>query len=361
MRTNGKGTYFGDELKITLSEALEEVENKNGKMGYKNKGEDKEYYKRVFNKYGNGNIISAKYDEDDQIDFGKASEYDMDIDEKTYSRLTGKYKNNVDILAPVLADDFNKKSFSGKRNWTEEKVKNFLREGRFVIHETAYKGNKKIQLVPDYIHDRLFKHNGLRAKIRNKQVSYNTSNAYKYDVNIEKKATNFRLLGFLVLVGVVIFVFLKLKLNIFNFHMRKKEKNNIDLVENADEPFCQYDEYKITKGRTFYQIADIKYSNKHYWPIIYYENRELHDDPDVIDIGEVVKCPKDINKELNLDSLVKIYSYVFEAYNRINKHNRAVKVLASGELICPGFLEEMKSQLSDSDYLAASESVKNTR
>ena len=118
------------------------------------------------------------------------------------------------------------------------------------------------------------------------------------------------------------------------------------------------------------KISEKEFKNRHAWPIIYAENSQENPDPDLINAYASIFIPVINSLSDNEEKFKDSYLATYNAYYKIinaqpeNPKNpirkfRAVRVLVSGEIIYPGFIEEYKSRVEYQDYLDATEIFKN--
>ena len=123
-------------------------------------------------------------------------------------------------------------------------------------------------------------------------------------------------------------------------------------------------EFKVPAGSCYYKIAEKEFNNRHTWPVIYAENSAQNPDPDLIDAYSSIFIPDSSLMSSNSEKYKESYIKTYNAYYSIikaqpdNKKNpirkfRAVRVLVSGEILYPGFIEEYKSSVEYQDYLDA--------
>lgn len=117
-----------------------------------------------------------------------------------------------------------------------------------------------------------------------------------------------------------------------------------------------YRRYSVPRGSCYHRIAEEQYGNRHLWPYIYAANKERNPDPDLISASDTILLP--LSPDLTADK-ADISESVLEAYNGYllmiekypqssrNKERRrlAVRVLVSGEFLCPGFITEHQDRI----------------
>lgn len=128
--------------------------------------------------------------------------------------------------------------------------------------------------------------------------------------------------------------------------------------------------FNVPAGSCYYKISEKEFKNRHAWPIIYAENSQENPDPDLINAYASIFIPVINSLSDNEEKFKDSYLATYNAYYKIinaqpeNPKNpirkfRAVRVLVSGEIIYPGFIEEYKSRVEYQDYLDATAIFKN--
>ncbi len=128
--------------------------------------------------------------------------------------------------------------------------------------------------------------------------------------------------------------------------------------------------FNVPAGSCYYKISEKEFKNRHAWPIIYAENSQENPDPDLINAYASIFIPVINSLSDNEEKFKDSYLATYNAYYKIinaqpeNPKNpirkfRAVRVLVSGEIIYPGFIEEYKSRVDYQDYLDATAIFKN--
>ena len=117
-----------------------------------------------------------------------------------------------------------------------------------------------------------------------------------------------------------------------------------------------FESYTVPQGARYYKIAEEQLGNRHLWPLLYHANKEISVDPDFIPVSADIKIPS-VPQGAERDE--KIASAVLDAYNAYllmtekepdspkneERKNRAVRVIVSGELLCPGFIDLHQSRI----------------
>ena len=130
------------------------------------------------------------------------------------------------------------------------------------------------------------------------------------------------------------------------------ENSEIEEIEAA----ILFESYTVPQGAGYYKIAEERLGNRHLWPLLYEANKEISIDPDFIPVSAGIKIPS-VPQGAERDE--KIASAVLDAYNAYllmtekepdspkneERKNRAVRVIVSGELLCPGFIDLHQSRI----------------
>ena len=130
------------------------------------------------------------------------------------------------------------------------------------------------------------------------------------------------------------------------------ENSEIEEIEAA----ILFESYTVPQGAGYYKIAEERLGNRHLWPLLYEANKEISIDPDFIPVSADIKIPS-VPQGAERDE--KIASAVLDAYNAYllmtekepdspkneERKNRAVRVIVSGELLCPGFIDLHPSRI----------------
>lgn len=130
------------------------------------------------------------------------------------------------------------------------------------------------------------------------------------------------------------------------------ENSEIEEIEAA----ILFESYTVPQGAGYYKIAEERLGNRHLWPLLYEANKEISVDPDFIPVSADIKLPS-VPQGAERDE--KIASAVLDAYNAYllmtekepdspkneERKNRAVRVIVSGELLCPGFIDLHQSRI----------------
>ncbi len=122
--------------------------------------------------------------------------------------------------------------------------------------------------------------------------------------------------------------------------------------------------YRVPAGGCYHKIAESELGNIHLWPYVYAANCANHDDPDFIRVNDIVKLPAQPDLQRDADDVQKAYITTYNAYNEVIKKHpssaknalrqfRAVRVLVSGDILYPGFIEKHRASISSRDYQEA--------
>ena len=112
----------------------------------------------------------------------------------------------------------------------------------------------------------------------------------------------------------------------------------------------------MPNGSDYHTIAQKQYGNRHSWPVIYAENKREKPDPDLIGAYSKIKIPELLKGQAGKQ---QIEDGVMAAYNgyllmcekqpdssRNEERNRlAIRVLVSGEIMSPGFIQAHKNRI----------------
>lgn len=118
-----------------------------------------------------------------------------------------------------------------------------------------------------------------------------------------------------------------------------------------------FESYLVSSGGCYNKIAEEKYKNRHLWPVLYSANKEANPDPDYIGVSSKIKIPELPENQEQRDN--KIADSVLDAYNAYllmcekqpenakneTRKNRAIRVIVSGELVLPGFIDNYSSRI----------------
>ena len=117
-----------------------------------------------------------------------------------------------------------------------------------------------------------------------------------------------------------------------------------------------FEYYTVPNGSDYHTIAEKQYGNRHLWPVIYAENKREKPDPDLIGAYSKIKIPELLKGQAGKQ---QIEDGVMAAYNgyllmcekqpdssRNDERNRlAIRVLVSGEIMSPGFIQAHKNRI----------------
>lgn len=131
--------------------------------------------------------------------------------------------------------------------------------------------------------------------------------------------------------------------------------------EQPDTQKSVLSEYRVPAGSCYYKIAEDQFDNRHVWPIIYAENSQSNPDPDLICAYSNIFIPSKDTITSDAQNAKSAYIKTYNSYYSLiktqpqNARNpirqfRAVRVLVSGDIVFPGFIEEYKNMVSEQDY-----------
>lgn len=159
------------------------------------------------------------------------------------------------------------------------------------------------------------------------------------------------------------------KKNKTRYDVAETEKAPVDTVseEKTAEPVRddsvdeeqaaeQFETYTVPAGMSYHQIAEERLGDRHLWPLLYAANKNVSVDPDFVPVSADLKIPAAPSGK---GAEKQIASAVLEAYNAYllmaekepdspkneERKNRAVRVIVSGELLCPGFIDSYQSRI----------------
>lgn len=355
---------------------------------YQDKNQDKELADTLFDKYRiYKDGIEYKKGEPN---FDKVSVFTEKIPQEKLEKMTGNFNHNVPTMHKVLAEGMNRENYLGKNDWTPEKVKDYVSKNWFQLHETS---DGRIQLIHSYIHD-TFKHSGLRAEIRKRENEAKKFSQQNNVVEIKQceKNSQFNPLPIIVILAITILIvifilclqFCKIKpqpqtnaLEEVNTETVVKSPTTDDKTEQKSEsskPISRKEEisfsqYKVNPLDTFYKIAEREYSNRHLWFFIYDFNKAGHNNPDLIELNDVIKLPSLPSNKMQQKEFIENHKEIIEesafnayvAYKKNKNTYRAVRTLASGEIVLQGFLSNIKNKIPEEELKQAEESVALTK
>lgn len=132
-----------------------------------------------------------------------------------------------------------------------------------------------------------------------------------------------------------------------------------------------FESYLVSSGGCYNKIAEEKYGNRHLWPILYSANKNLNVDPDFIASSASLKIPELPENQTQREN--KIAQCMLDAYNGYllmcekqpesakngTRRDRAIRVIVSGELVLPGFIDNYSSRILPEYAEKARNIVKN--
>lgn len=129
-----------------------------------------------------------------------------------------------------------------------------------------------------------------------------------------------------------------------------------DDSEGLRQASLLFESYTVPTGSDYHTIAGEKYGNRHLWPVLYAANKSTKPDPDLIGAYNKIQIPELLTGE---DGKRQIEDSVMAAYNgyllmcekqpeseRNSERRRlAIRVLVSGELMSPGFIDSHSKRI----------------
>lgn len=117
-----------------------------------------------------------------------------------------------------------------------------------------------------------------------------------------------------------------------------------------------FEMYTVPSGMSYHQIAAERLGDRHLWPLLYAANKNISVDPDFVPVSAGIRIPP-VPRGAGAEK--KIASAVLEAYNAYllmsekepdspkneERRNRAVRVIVSGEILCPGFIDSYQARI----------------
>lgn len=131
-----------------------------------------------------------------------------------------------------------------------------------------------------------------------------------------------------------------------------------------------FESYSVPTGSDYHTIAEEKYGNRHLWPVLYAANKSVKPDPDLIGAYNKIKIPSLLTGEEGKrqieDSVMAAYNgYLLmcekqpESSRNKERERLAIRVLVSGELLSPGFIESHSKRILPEYAKMAKNIVKN--
>lgn len=117
-----------------------------------------------------------------------------------------------------------------------------------------------------------------------------------------------------------------------------------------------FEMYTVPSGMSYHQIAEKCLGDRHLWPLLYVANKDISVNPDFVPVSASIKIPA---VPRGADAEKKIASAVLDAYNAYllmtekepdspkneERRKRAVRVIVSGEILCPGFIDVYQARI----------------
>lgn len=131
-----------------------------------------------------------------------------------------------------------------------------------------------------------------------------------------------------------------------------------------------FESYSVPMGSDYHTIAEEKYGNRHLWPVLYAANKSVKPDPDLIGAYNKIKIPSLLTGEEGQrqieDSVMAAYNgYLLmcekqpESSRNKERERLAIRVLVSGELLSPGFIDSHSKRILPEYAKMAKNIVKN--
>ncbi len=131
-----------------------------------------------------------------------------------------------------------------------------------------------------------------------------------------------------------------------------------------------FESYSVPTGSDYHTIAEEKYGNRHLWPVLYAANKSVKPDPDLIGAYNKIKIPSLLTGEEGKrqieDSVMAAYNgYLLmcekqpESSRNKERERLAIRVLVSGELLSPGFIDSHSKRILPEYAKMAKNIVKN--
>lgn len=136
----------------------------------------------------------------------------------------------------------------------------------------------------------------------------------------------------------------------------EEEPKSEEKEEIQEEIELSFEEMVIKYGSSYHKIAKEKYQNPHLWPYIFSANKAECPDPDLIISGKNLIIPEQPDLQKNK---TEVCMSVLDAYNAYllmcekqpenpknqKRKNLAVRVIVSGEILYPGFIDEYSERI----------------
>ena len=143
-----------------------------------------------------------------------------------------------------------------------------------------------------------------------------------------------------------------------------------DDSEDLRKASLLFESYTVPTGSDYHTIAGEKYGNRHLWPILYAANKSSKPDPDLIGAYNRIQIPELLDGK---DGIKQIEDSVMAAYNGYllmcekqpesernpERQRLAIRVLVSGEILSPGFIDSHSKRILPEYAEMARSIVKN--
>lgn len=152
----------------------------------------------------------------------------------------------------------------------------------------------------------------------------------------------------------------------------EKEEVKEELIVETEEidAALLFESYSVPNGSDYHTIAEEKYGNRHLWPILYAANKDSKPDPDLIGAYYRIKVPSILKgeafkKQIEGGVMAAYNGYLLmcekqpESSKNKERERLAIRVLVSGELMSPGFIDSHAKRILPEYAEMARNIVKN--
>lgn len=152
----------------------------------------------------------------------------------------------------------------------------------------------------------------------------------------------------------------------------EKEEVKEELIVETEEidAALLFETYSVPNGSDYHTIAEEKYGNRHLWPILYAANKDSKPDPDLIGAYYRIKVPSILKgeafkKQIEGGVMAAYNGYLLmcekqpESSKNKERERLAIRVLVSGELMSPGFIDSHAKRILPEYAEMARNIVKN--
>lgn len=127
--------------------------------------------------------------------------------------------------------------------------------------------------------------------------------------------------------------------------------------------------YSVPTGSNYHTIAELKYKNRHLWPVLYAANRAKNPDPDFVAGHSTIEIPAIPAGEAGISMITSAMMDAYDGYIEMCRKqsssprnglrtNRAIRVLVSAELLQKGFIDSHESHFQKEHVAKAREILK---